>query len=354
MPEAARAQAITRDLLAWYQKHQRSFVFRGTKDPYRIWLSEIMLQQTRTETVGPYYQRFLDLFPDVQALAQASQQQVLKAWEGLGYYTRARNLHQTAQLVAQEHGGVFPQSAKALQALPGIGPYAAAAIASIAYDEPVPAMDGNLTRVISRLFLVQEEVGVPAVKRRLLSLGQLLMPEQGAGDMNQALMDLGATICLPGTPDCDACPLTADCRVFQEADPSRLPVVQAKKPPTPVEVGVLLLMCEGKVLLIQRKADLLKGLYVFLLHEGASDINAVKKEAEKQLPDIGEIREIGQARHVFTHRVWNMRIYATRASSCVPVAQGTWASAEDIRALPLPGAMRAAKDLALRLLEGCV
>ena len=205
MADAARPGRITAKLLAWYDVHQRSFAFRGTKAPYRIWLSEMMLQQTRTETVVPYYERFLTLFPDVFALAAAPLEQVLKAWEGLGYYTRARNLHRTANIVAGELDGVFPKTAKELQALPGIGPYAAAAIASIAYDEAIPAMDGNLNRVISRLFLVQEDIGSPAVKRRLQELGQSLMPLTRAGDMNQALMDLGATICLFGIPDCGRC-----------------------------------------------------------------------------------------------------------------------------------------------------
>ena len=351
MAEAVNPQVLTRKLLAWYDRNQRSFAFRGTKDPYRIWLSEMMLQQTRTETVVPYYQRFLALFPDVFALAKAPLESVLKAWEGLGYYTRARNLHKTANIIAHERGGVFPANARELQTLPGIGPYAAAAIASIAYDEPIPAMDGNLNRVISRLFLVEEDIGAPAVKNRLRELGQALMPPVRAGDMNQALMDLGATICLPGTPDCGACPLQADCRAFREADPALLPVIQAKKPPVLVAVGVLLVMCEGRILLMQRKAALLKGLYVFLLNEGDSSASALQQAARKQVPGIGALKELGTARHVFTHRVWNMRIYTAQAKECAPVAHGIWASAEDIQALPLPGAMRAARALALEMLK---
>jgi len=349
--DAARPGQITAKLLAWYDVHQRSFAFRGTKAPYRIWLSEMMLQQTRTETVVPYYERFLQLFPDVFALAAAPLEQVLKAWEGLGYYTRARNLHRTANIVAGELDGVFPKTAKELQALPGIGPYAAAAIASIAYDEAIPAMDGNLNRVISRLFLVQEDIGSPAVKRRLQELGQSLMPLTRAGDMNQALMDLGATICLPGTPDCGRCPLQEDCRAYQEADPALLPVIQAKKPPTQVPVGVLLLFHDNKVLLMQRKAALLKGLYVFLLHEGADDAGCLEAAAQKLVPALEDIREVGKARHVFTHRVWNMRIYAAQAGECAPVAGGIWADAELLDSLPVPVAMKAAQAQALTILK---
>lgn len=351
MADAARPGQITAKLLAWYDVHQRSFAFRGTKDPYRIWLSEMMLQQTRTETVVPYYERFLQLFPDVFALAAAPLEQVLKAWEGLGYYTRARNLHRTANIVAGELGGVFPKTAKELQALPGIGPYAAAAIASIAYDEAIPAMDGNLNRVISRLFLVQEDIGSPAVKRRLQELGQSLMPLTRAGDMNQALMDLGAAICLPGTPDCGRCPLQTDCRANLGADPALLPVIQAKKPPTQVPVGVLLLFCDNKVLLMQRKAALLKGLYVFLLHEGADDAASLETAATKLVPALEGLREVGKARHVFTHRVWNMRIFTARARECTPVPGGIWADAAQLDSLPVPVAMKAAQAHALAILK---
>lgn len=351
MAEAVQASAITRKLLAWYDVNQRSFVFRGTRDPYRIWLSEMMLQQTRTETVVPYYERFLQLFPDVFALAETPLEQVLKAWEGLGYYTRARNLHKTANIIAFERGGVFPQTAMELQTLPGIGPYAAAAIASIAFDEAIPAMDGNLNRVISRLFLVKEDIGIPAVKRRLRELGQALMPDTRAGDMNQALMDLGATICLPGTPDCSRCPLMEDCRAFKEADPALLPLMQAKKPPIQVPMGVLLLFCGDRVLLIKRKQALLKGLYVFLLHEGADDAQSLTAAAGKTVPDIEGLQEVGSARHVFTHRVWNMRIYAARAGECVPVAGGIWADAAQLDSLPVPVAMKAAQAQALAILK---
>lgn len=348
-PDQARAASITPKLLAWYAVHQRIFPFRGTRDPYRVWLSEIMLQQTRTQTVGAYYERFLQAFPDVQALAKAQEQQVLKAWEGLGYYTRARNLHKAAQQIVAA-GGAFPQTAAAWRALPGIGPYTAAAIASIAFDEPVPAMDGNLNRVISRLFLVEEDIGRPSVKRHLQALGEMLMPQTGAGDMNQALMDLGATLCLPGTPDCARCPLNADCRAYQEAEPADLPVIQAKKPPTQVDVSVVLLLCEGRVLLLQRNEALLRGLYVFLLYEGDSGPAAALMSVRKYAPRQIFVEELGAARHVFTHRVWKMRIYVARAKACQPMEGGVWADAHMLRSLPLPVAMEAAKQLALGLL----
>lgn len=341
---------IKHDLLAWYDANQRVFVFRGPKDPYRVWLSEIMLQQTRTSSAGPYYERFLAQFPDVFALAQAGEEAVLKAWEGLGYYTRARNLHKTAQLVAGQMDGVFPKTAKDLLALPGVGPYAAAAIASIAYDEPVPAMDGNLNRVISRLYDLRENIETPAVKARLQALGQGLMPSTRAGDMNQAMMDLGATICVPGTPDCAACPLAGLCDAKKQGDPATLPVMKQKKPPKQVEVGVGILVSPQGVLLMQRKEALLKGLYVFLLKEGGSDPKQVEQMAQKLVPTAQMVGSLGSARHIFTHRVWNMNLYHLQTEQAPLVKGGVWANAEQLAALPLPTAMSRARELALSLL----
>lgn len=349
--EALRAKRITGKLLAWYAACARSFVFRGTRDPYRVWLSEIMLQQTRTETVSPYYERFLRLFPDVFALANAQEREVLKAWEGLGYYTRARNLHRTARLIS-EAGGVFPDTAEGLEKLPGIGEYAAAAIASIAFDEAVPAMDGNLARVISRLFLVSEDIGLPATRKRLRQLGFSLMPASGAGDMNQALMDLGATVCLPGTPDCGVCPLVDDCLANQAGSQSELPAQQAKKPPRKVDLAVVLVFCGNEVLLLERREALLKGLYVFLLNEKDASLNGAGQALSRYTVDFSGLREIGEARHVFTHRIWQMRLYAARVGRRFDAEGAVWANAARLDSLPLPVAMKAAAKKAREILSG--
>ncbi len=339
------------DLLGWYDQNRRVFAFRGTRDPYRVWVSEIMLQQTRTETAEGYYIRFLELFPDVSALARAPEEQVLKAWEGLGYYSRARNLHKAAKIVA-ERGGVFPHTAAELAALPGIGPYTAAAIASIAFDEPVPAMDGNLSRVLSRLHLVDEDITVPSVRRRLYELGRALMPERRASDVNQALMDLGATICLPGTPDCPACPLRRHCRAFAEGEPEALPLMPQKKPPKEVPLAVVLLRRGGSIFVTRRNEALLKGLYVYLLIENAQSPEDVLKRLKALGVRPAAFKEIGQARHVFTHRVWQMRIYLADVPDGEAPAEGLWVSAEGMDALPFPTAMRAAKALAKEQLQG--
>ncbi len=337
-------------LLAWYDVHGRVLPFRGTKDPYRIWLSEIMLQQTRTETVGAYYTRFLSRFPDVFSLAEAPEQDVLKCWEGLGYYSRARNLHRAAKQIVEQYSGSFPADLEALRALPGVGDYTAAAVASIAFDLPAPAMDGNLTRVLSRFHGVREDVGIPSVKRRLLELGQEDMPQTRCGDFNQALMDLGATVCIPGTPDCDACPLRPLCNAYQTGDAELLPVKAAAKPPKEIPMAVVLITCGNKIWMTQRKEALLKNLWVYLLMENAqipADVEKVLKGLSVRAAFQGTL---GNARHVFTHRVWNMTLchYAAENTDC---REGRFVTLSEMRALPLPTAMRAAKEQAEKLLD---
>ena len=345
------APFITRKLLLWYDAQARVFPFRGPKDPYRVWLSEIMLQQTRTETVGPYYERFLARFPDVFALAEAPEEQVLKAWEGLGYYARAHNLHRAARMVAGERGGVFPGDMEGLLGLPGVGPYAAAAIASIAYGEPVPALDGNLARVISRLFGVQEDIDRPETRRGLYALGLALMPGDRPGDMNQALMDLGATVCLPGSPDCARCPLREECVGFQSGNPGALPVRKPKPAPREVSVGVTVFTCAGRALLLKRDKALLKGLYVFPLAEGDDSPESGRALARSLGLAAGAPAFLAEARHAFTHRVWNMRVYRRETDAAPGVPGGVWADAAMLAALPLPRAMDAAKRGALALLR---
>ncbi len=340
-------------LLAWYDAHGRILPFRGTKNPYRIWLSEIMLQQTRTETVGAYYTRFLERFPDVFSLAAAPEQDVLKCWEGLGYYSRARNLHRAAKQIVEQYNGSFPADLDALRALPGVGDYTAAAVASIAFDLPAPAMDGNLTRVLSRFHGMREDVGIPSVKRRLLDLAQADMPQTRCGDFNQALMDLGATVCTPGTPDCAACPLRPLCDACKAGDADDLPVKAAAKPPREISMAVSLVTCGDKVWMTQRKEALLKNLWVYLLVETAGKNAEKNADMEKALKSIG-VRaafqsNLGTARHVFTHRVWNMTLYhyAAETSDC---REGRFVTLSEMRALPLPTARRAAKEQAERLL----
>ena len=337
-------------LLAWYDLNGRKLPFRGTKDPYRVWVSEIMLQQTRTETVGAYYARFLARFPDVFALANAEEEDVLKCWEGLGYYSRARNLHKAAKIIVSRHGGVFPADEAALRALPGIGAYTAAAVASIAFGLPYPAVDGNLTRVLSRFHGVREDVGIPSVQKRLAALAAEDMPPARCGDFNQALMDLGATVCTPGTPDCDRCPLSSLCDACRAGDADALPVKAAADPPREIDVTVALITCGGRVWMRQRRETLLQGLWVYHLTENAGDM----MDAEKAMRALGiraaVKKRLGEARHVFTHRIWNMTVYHYEAESA-DCREGRFVTLSEMNALPVPTAMRAAKKWAAELLE---
>lgn len=338
-------------LLPWYDQHKRVLPFRGIRDPYGIWVSEIMLQQTRTETVAGYYTRFLSLFPTVSALAAAPEEAVLKAWEGLGYYSRARNLHRAAQVIAAQYGGIFPGDYEAIRALPGVGDYTAAAVSSIAFGLPYPAIDGNLTRVISRVHGIREDVGIPSVKRRIAELAMAHIDRERPGDWNQALMDLGATVCVPGTPDCARCPLAAGCDACAEEDADLLPVRAAAKPPVPVDVGVGLVTCGDRILMQRRDAALLRGLWVFFLMEGDASREGMQKKLRSLGLDAAYKTDLGEARHVFTHRVWNMRLYHFGASEPIPLQDFSWVDAEQLRALPLPTAMRAAKKAAEAILN---
>ena len=223
---------ITKTLLDWYRQHQRILPWRENPDPYRVWISEIMLQQTRVETVIPYYQHFLKRFPTVKALAAASLDEVLKAWENMGYYARARHLHWAAQMIVDQLNGLIPDNRETLSGLPGIGPYTTGAILSIAFGQPVAAVDGNVRRVLSRLFAVKEPMDRPKTQRELQVRAEALLPKHSPGSFNQALMDLGAMICTPRIPNCQDCPIQRLCRGRKAHLQDHLPV-SAKKIPIP-------------------------------------------------------------------------------------------------------------------------
>ena len=314
----------TRRLLTWYRAHGRVLPWRSAPGPYRTWLSEIMLQQTRVETVIPYYQRFLERFPTVWDLAAAPLDDVLGLWAGLGYYRRARNLHRAAVQVV-ELGG-FPTTEKGLRGLAGVGEYTAAAIASIALGLDAVAVDGNLRRVVARLAAIERVVhkgeGATLVRRWLLER----LPSGRAGDFNQALMDLGATVCLPRNPHCERCPLAEDCRARAADLVSALPVTAARVPPRPVRAVAVLLEFEGRVLLRQRDPEgLLGGLW------GPPDRVLQPDESEPDaltalltglaIAGAGAPRSVADVEHVFTHQHWRVAVYQLALEA--PVALDT-------------------------------
>lgn len=253
-----------RRLLAWYGRHARALPWRGHPDPYAVWVSEIMLQQTRVDAVIPYFERWMARFPDVRALAAAREQDVLKFWEGLGYYSRARNLHKAAKIVSTEYGGQLPAEPRLLRSLPGIGAYTAGAIASIAFGRDAPTLDGNLRRVLSRVFDVTEPTGSPAGERRLWQLAAEQLPAGRAGDYNQALMDLGATICLPRNPLCNLCPLEGLCRARALGIQASRPVLKPRKRVPHYQHAAGVIVRRGRVLLARRPSSgLLGGMWEF-------------------------------------------------------------------------------------------
>ena len=335
---------ITTALLSWYDRYARVLPWRGFHDAYRTWVSEAMLQQTRVETVLSYYPRFLERFPTLPALAGASEADVLKAWEGLGYYSRARNLWKGAKQVVEEYNGILPSDPEKLRRICGIGPYSAGAIASIAYDIPVPAVDGNVIRVISRLYGIRTDALEKETRSRIESLAAGLVPAGRPGDHNQAVMDLGATICVPGTPDCERCPLSAYCDAFHSGDAAELPVLPKARPQKVIPWSVLLICSSGRVLMRMRTEKLLQGLWCFPMFEGINDPASLQDQILKKLHlQVGPLTLSCSARHVFTHQIWQMDIYSTAAEDFASAAAGyEFVPLHRLQELPLPVAMNAA------------
>lgn len=334
-------------LLRWYDQHARVLPWRGIHNAYHTWVSETMLQQTRVETVLAYFDRFIQRFPTVEALAAAPEDEVLKLWEGLGYYRRARNLHKGAQQVVAEHGGVIPRDVKELLKISGIGEYTAGAIASIAYDQAVPAVDGNVIRVVSRVKGIRENVGIPSVKRRIAQEAAALVPQSRPGDFNQAMMDLGATICVPGTPSCERCPVSALCDAYREGDAEDIPELPRKNPPKVIDYDLYLIFNGDRVLMRQRTETMLQGLWVYPMvedHHTVKQLPALVKH-KIGLP-VTDIQTAGEAKHIFTHQVWQMKLYIMHTTAEAP-AGWRFVTMEEMQQLTIPTAVKKAKEVVL-------
>jgi A/G-specific adenine glycosylase len=341
---------ITAKLLRWYAAHARDLPWRHTQDPYRIWVSEIMLQQTQVETVIPYYLRFLAAFPSVHALAKAPADEVLKMWENLGYYSRARNLHAAAKEIAARWGGTVPQDRTDLLSLPGIGNYTAAAILSIAFARPVAAVDGNVSRVISRLFALRRPMRSSESRRQIRHWADHLLSKKRPGHFNQAMMDLGATVCNPRNPSCARCPLSRLCRAKGLGLQGKIPV-SVKRPILPHKpmTAAILLDRKKRLLLVRRPGSgLLGGLWKFpggeTGAEEAVEESLVRTVREELGMSIRTVKAIASIKHAYTHFHVTIHVYRCATVHGKPKSlQGRewkWISAEDLRRVALSKAER--------------
>ncbi len=334
------------ELLAWYDVHARELPWRvppgadRMSDPYRVWLSEVMLQQTTVAAVAPYFHRFTSLWPRVEALAAAEDADVMAEWAGLGYYARARNLLKCARVVTAEHGGRFPDTATELRTLPGIGPYTAAAISAIAFQRPETVVDGNVERVMARVFSVATPL--PAAKPELTGHAATLTPQVRPGDYAQAVMDLGATICTPKSPACGICPWMARCAARSEGIAAELPRKTPKKPkPTRLGHVYLARSADGAVLTeIRPETGLLGGMLAFPSTDWA-------ETAPMPAPPIpAGWQEIGEVRHTFTHLHLRLRVHVAAVADGAAADRGAWTPARAFRPDALPTLMRKAWNLA--------
>lgn len=337
-----RMAAIPQKLLSWYDAANRSLPWRDMPTPYRVWISEIMLQQTRVQAALPYFNRFVEAIPDVRALAEVPDDQLMKLWEGLGYYSRARNLKRAAQIIVREFDGVIPDTAEELKRLPGIGEYTAGAIASIAYQRRTAAVDGNVMRTIARVFRNEADILSAATKRQYRALLMEMMPDR-PGDFNQALMELGALVCVPnGAPNCGACPIAALCIAHQEGCETALPVKAPKAPRRIEDQELTLIICKDAILLKKRpKSGVLAGLWAFYEMPDPEQAG-MHVLSEKQLP---------RARHIFTHIEWRLRARAIYVAERRPAPDGVWATLSEIQSrYAIPSAYRAYTKLLPELL----
>lgn len=334
-------------LTAWFEQEFRELPWRATDDPYKIWVSEIMLQQTQVKTVMPYYERFIAAFPTVGELAAAELSQVLKRWEGLGYYARARNLHKAAKTVVKQFHGKFPQTQKDAASLPGVGPYTAAAILSIAYRAPLPVIDGNVNRVLTRLFALEVDPKSTVGRRQVREYAEQLLDCKRPGDYNQALMELGAMVCTPRKPKCLICPVSTFCRAFANNEQEKYPIKSAQKerPHLHIAVG---LVWDGDRLLIDRRHEkgLLGGLWEFpggKIETGESPEQATVREIKEELGiEVEVLGHFMSLDHAYTHFSVTLHVFHCRYLGGEPQALGCaewrWVKKEELTSFAFPRA----------------
>jgi len=361
MYDPAAKTLFSRELLSWYRVQKRDLPWRRSRDPYHIWVSEVMLQQTRVETAKPYFERFVSLFPTVEALANAPEETVLKAWEGLGYYSRARNLQSAAREVAERYGGKVPDSKEAFSSLKGVGPYTAGAVLSIAFNRREPAVDGNVMRVLSRYFCIEEDVAKGSTRAMMERLQYELIPDGEASDFNQAIMELGALVCTPKSPHCLTCPVMERCAGRLEGKEETLPIKTKAKPPRPEYRACALVVSEdgSSVLLRKRPATGLLADMWELPHVEFAAMGWSAAMADAAVGDalalwlhgelagtaggaetaVRPLAPAGIAEHTFSHIHWNLRVHRLSApalEAASPAEPYAWVDRAGMAVHPLP------------------
>lgn len=343
-------------LLSWFDENRRPLPWREKYRPYEVWISEIMLQQTQVKTMLPYFRRWMERFPDVQSIADAREDEVLKHWEGLGYYSRAVNIHRTAEIIAKHHGGTFPKAHSTILGMPGIGPYTAGAISSIAFNEDRPLVDGNVERILARLFNIDTPVKEKNTRKFIWNTAEVLIPAGRARQFNQALMDLGATVCLPRRPGCEKCPLNGLCESRRMGTADRRPVSNRRKDIASIEVAVGILQHRGRVLIQKRPASgLMPNLWEFpggKIQPGESPEQALIREFREELELEVRCRErLASIRHNYTSFRVLLHAFLCRPADSRPkpvlrsAVDARWVAVEEFDQYAFPAANRKLIDL---------
>jgi A/G-specific adenine glycosylase len=335
------------DLIGWFLAEKRDLPWRRTADPYQIWISEIMLQQTRVDTVIPYYKRFVEKFPTLHDLAEADEQILLKEWEGLGYYSRARNLQAGVKEVAENYGGIVPDNRKEFSSLKGVGPYTAGAVLSIAYGIPEHAVDGNVMRVLSRILLIEEDIAKPKTRKIFEEAVTEIISHDDPSSFNQGLMELGALICTPTSPKCLLCPVREHCAAFHEGKQHDLPIKTKAKKNKAVQYAMVAVKEGNAVLMEQRPATgLLANMWQFPMMELAKE--ALPLEIEEELSEnfsgrVDGVEKITSFKHVFSHLTWNVDGYIAKGENLKIPSHMKWVTAAELELLPIAGPVQKMK-----------
>jgi len=337
-------KAFRKALCDWFNREKRDLPWRKTKDPYKIWVSEVMLQQTRVDTVIPYYERFMEAFPTITHLAEAPEEVLLKQWEGLGYYSRARNLQAGAKEVVQHYKGIVPSDRQGISSLKGVGPYTAGAILSIAYGKPEHAVDGNVMRVLSRILLIEDDIAKPKTKKIFEAAVTDLIDHDDPSSFNQGLMELGALICTPTSPKCLLCPVRDFCKAYHEGKERSLPVKTKTKKTKEIEYFAIAIQNDhGQWLMEKRpKEGLLADMWQFPL------VETLTKETEDKF-GIKQVVPLMEFKHIFSHLTWNIKCVTAKSSKADDLNETIrWFSQDELNALPLPVSMQKIKQALMK------